>query len=207
MVLSEFRISKIEKKSVMLVYDTFPVKNILTGDLVCSFSSLDEAKSFCADQHHRIAFEDMPQHIWHIREASRFENGEYRYLPVGFPPVVFTTQYHFAHIALDGKRISYTANHEHGVLDRQTVIRPGRYLKKYYSAFFRTNTSLIWQIPSRRLKQILFYYNSDQLARTFGVPIEEVATEYPTIRFPACLVGSRISRVTQQRFTLREIWQ
>lgn len=40
---------------------------------------------------------------------------------------------HFAHVSVEDKSmVAFTASEEHGVADRQTRMKPGKYLKKYY---------------------------------------------------------------------------
>lgn len=66
---------------------------------------------------------------WHARERSRFDSGEYTAVPWSS----YTYPNHFPHqsLALPGL-IAYTANDEHGLNDRQTRVKPGRYLELFY---------------------------------------------------------------------------
>lgn len=62
------------------------------------------------------------------REAERTGDWSNAYVPYCTP---YTD--HFAHISTeDGGCVAFTENHVKGVADRQTRMKPGRYLKKYY---------------------------------------------------------------------------
>jgi hypothetical protein len=84
---------------------------------------------------------------WHSRERSKFWDGIYRRLPWDdeswwmeatnywgdIQPEKAVAQFHFAHIAeKDANMIAFTENDAKGIADRQTVMKPGRYLKKYF---------------------------------------------------------------------------
>lgn len=83
-------------------------------------------------QEHEIVFllSDEEDCAWRAREERRFQRGEYRPTPWkesdAYPD-------HFAHLSLDdATKIAYTKDAEHGVADRQTVVRIGRYLEMFY---------------------------------------------------------------------------
>ncbi len=66
---------------------------------------------------------------WHSREQWRFECGDYIRLPW------HSEDWHLPHINLfghvskdNGDKVAYTASNEHGMQDRQTRIKAGRYL-------------------------------------------------------------------------------
>lgn len=73
---------------------------------------------------------------WKDREAARFGCGEYRRLPwdaeFWYANSVLA-QGHFAHVCKkDPTKVAFTENDQKGEADRQTVIRPGRYLAKFF---------------------------------------------------------------------------
>lgn len=70
--------------------------------------------------------------VWMRRESARMADGTYRSVPVGlpfnFPPE------HFVHLpqkSTDTDSIAYTESADKGHYDRQTVVKIGKYLKKY----------------------------------------------------------------------------
>lgn len=82
---------------------------------------------------------DSQDTAWRLREAERFSTLEYRYTPWENMPFWRTDQalrvrrYHYAHIAnKDNAMLSFTPNNEFGREDRQLVMRPGKYLRKYF---------------------------------------------------------------------------
>lgn len=65
--------------------------------------------------------------------AKREELG--RNAPYAYALVPYTTPHdnHYAHVSLnDGARIAFTENDAKGVADRQTVMKPGKYLAKFF---------------------------------------------------------------------------
>ncbi len=69
---------------------------------------------------------------WREREASRLARNDcYTTLPKqwsSLEPIVD----HYAHVSESGNSIAFTENEAKGELDIQTVMKPGRYLKKFY---------------------------------------------------------------------------
>ena len=86
---------------------------------------------------------------WRSREESRFDDGTYKRLPpsIRHAPWFFyldgrggrharsvPDRDHYAHLSLaDGAKIAFTESPEKGAADRQTVMKPGKYLTKYFS--------------------------------------------------------------------------
>jgi len=73
---------------------------------------------------------------WRERERARFVSGEYTPVPwvhdIHYIPILD----HFAHVSQnDPALLAYTPNESYGERDRQSSIRPGRYLSKYYPRF------------------------------------------------------------------------
>lgn len=69
---------------------------------------------------------------WRSRERLRFDFGEY--LPVPWANCArYELRDHYVHLSRKTPgMIAYTQSEEHGVKDRQTTIRPGRYLHQFY---------------------------------------------------------------------------
>jgi hypothetical protein len=76
---------------------------------------------------------------WQQRERDRFTDGKYSPVPWAGDGGVYCEHYpdHFAHISVKTPGlIAYTKDPEHGYLDKQTALRPGKYLEKYYRDHF-----------------------------------------------------------------------
>ncbi len=71
---------------------------------------------------------DLP---WELREEARFALGDYQAVPWAHDLPAITG--HYAHLSSDKPGlIAYTQTPAKGEADRQTQIRPGRYLTQYY---------------------------------------------------------------------------
>jgi hypothetical protein len=78
---------------------------------------------------------------WQVRERGRFVTGEYQALPWATLPWFdrAETALHFAHVSTeDGAKIAYTEDAVKGQADRQTRIKPGKYLARFYSDVLST---------------------------------------------------------------------
>ena len=81
---------------------------------------------------------------WEARERHRFTEGTYIEVPWsdyqydqspdgGFGGFGGLRLRHFAHLSLKfAGQVAFTKSSEHGMLDRQTVMRPGRYLEQFF---------------------------------------------------------------------------
>jgi hypothetical protein len=122
---------------------------------------------------------------WREREVCRFASGEYQTLPIikGFLDynIKFNPD-HFIHRAKsDGALIAFTQSSEHGQQDRQTVMRLGRYLRRYGPP----------ELTDVAIEQITTEY---LLAVQEAAPLEiAFATDIPTINeifeTPLCASG------------------
>ena len=77
--------------------------------------------------------------FWRVREALRMKHGEYTALPAEvlalLPQEVIDTQFpHVATKAGNAGMIAYTQSPVAGMLDRQQVIKPGRYIRQHNDA-------------------------------------------------------------------------
>lgn len=72
---------------------------------------------------------------WRDREAARFGRGLYLAVPWAAYPKPDIALEHYCHMAIKGDigLIAYTKSVEAGCQDRQTRVRPGKYLQEYYS--------------------------------------------------------------------------
>ncbi len=80
----------------------------------------------------RIDFVPTPEQvtIWREREQDRFDKGIYADVPWH----VTTSLRHYAHMSVETpEHIAYTKDDEAGVLDKQTRVKPGKYLAEFYA--------------------------------------------------------------------------
>lgn len=82
---------------------------------------------------YKIVFQATPEErdTWQERERDRLDDGTYKRTPWHsrdrYPD-------HYAHLStIKPGLVAYTKSDEHGVSDRQTAVRPGRYLEEFYS--------------------------------------------------------------------------
>lgn len=94
-------------------------------------------------QPRRMVLED-----WKKREADRFTSGEYEALPwasCGWWVGSIGQIEHFAHVSVRDKgKLAFTESPEKGQADRQTAIKPGAYLTRYYSDRLSTTEIQDW---------------------------------------------------------------
>lgn len=95
-----------------------------------------------------ITFEPLSheRRSWRSREDSRFISGEYINLPWKrstddmYERIEAVGVDLFAHLSLKFPgQIAFTLNEEHGYNDRQTVIRPGKFLQRFYPGMLTVN--------------------------------------------------------------------
>jgi hypothetical protein len=80
----------------------------------------------------RFYADEQERSDWRRREERKFSSGEYIRVPWA-DIEAYNLRDHFVHLSRKTPgMIAYTANEEHGVRDRQTTIRPGRYLQQFY---------------------------------------------------------------------------
>lgn len=83
-----------------------------------------------------FAATDTERADWRARESARFASGTYIDVPWLDDPTLATLQDalldHYAHLSVSHPgMVAYTPNDESGVQDRQTRVRPGKYLKDF----------------------------------------------------------------------------
>lgn len=137
---------------------------VTNGEVACRFASFETAASaetlvrfinkntagFSRIQKRK----EKPTIDWREREQGRFDNGNYEPVPwadheLFTQPSNYTTasrfvrEYkdHFVHVAQGNKnKVAYTPDEEYGAADRQIVVSPGRYLKKFYGDLLSDST-------------------------------------------------------------------
>lgn len=97
------------------------------------------AKIFSKQMGEKLIVKPIVNHKWHDRERGRFRDETYRHLPWtgatwwNSPTAYAIHQHHYAHPSKERPGyIAYTKNAEDGMKDKQTILRPGAYLKKYF---------------------------------------------------------------------------
>lgn len=86
------------------------------------------AKLGCKVQPRRIVQDD---NAWKQREQTRLDTGHYIKLPAAWDLTPIAD--HFLHLAReDQSMVAFTESPNHGAMDRQTRMTPGRYLQRYY---------------------------------------------------------------------------
>ncbi len=85
---------------------------------------------------------------WRIRERSRFEEGIYTRLPWNGEPWWIDSDEsrdHYAHVSTaDPSKLAFTASPEHGAADRQTRMKPGKYLRRFFADKLPDTEIALW---------------------------------------------------------------
>ena len=81
-------------------------------------------------------------HRWKTREAMKFDNGVYTHVPwhgtSWWDACRDVHKHHFAHVSRsEPGMMAYTESPEKGMDNKQTQIKPGRYLEKYFGEVLR----------------------------------------------------------------------
>jgi hypothetical protein len=117
----------------------------------CLFAEGKEAADYCASMNRVYDYPGsliklQPRRVaddgsWQERERGRFVTGEYQALPWSDLPWFSRpeTALHFAHVStVDGAKVAYTEDAVKGQADRQTRIKPGKYLARFYADVLST---------------------------------------------------------------------
>jgi hypothetical protein len=148
-----------------------------------SFTTASEAHASTDRAVCKVLFYASPseRHSWRERENDRFNDGTYQSTPWCSQEKYYL---HYAHLSTKQPGlIAYTKNDEHGIADRQTVIRPGRYLEEFYSEY--------WDKEKRDRLTAECDVNFNVLA--FARTPDEIETLYNGADFNSCMrykVGS-----------------
>jgi len=82
---------------------------------------------------------------WIARESARFVDGTYKAVPWALEKFVKHELMHFPHMStVDDGMIAFTRSPADGAADRQTRMRPGRYLQEFYSTVLTNEEINSW---------------------------------------------------------------
>lgn len=102
-----------------------------------TFDTGRSASAYCAELSHKLGCKVQPRRLvvensdWRQREQARIDSGEYPKLPAGWTLTPIAD--HFLHLAQrDPTMLAFTESVEKGVLDRQTLMSPGKYINRFY---------------------------------------------------------------------------
>ena len=134
---------------------------------------------------------DSEKYQWRQRECTRFTRREYIRPPWYLDPVWREAieritaaddddprLAHYVHVSVNQPgKIAYTQNDSHGTADRQTVVRPGRYLAKYFSE----------AIDKTTIDRFCGMLTADRYALTVTKDPETIERVYTTEGFGSCM--------------------
>lgn len=102
---------------------------------------------------------------WRAREKQRIEAGHYRPLPDGWTLQPIAD--HFAHIApSDHTKIEFTESEDLAIIDRRTILSPGRYISRFYPEIDdNTRRKLIASIDPN--SDLYFAYTREEIAMVY----------------------------------------
>lgn len=149
-----------------------------TGEpaLSIAFASASEASAIraCLATVRPLRIARVVNDSWRVREANRFDSGEYRPLPAIISNADWfvnseADKNHFAHRAnSDPAKVAFTESAEKGMDDRQTVIPINRYLARYFGDKLR----------SEEIAKLSALYTSPEYALTIGNDAESFRFAY-----------------------------
>jgi hypothetical protein len=158
-------------------------------DLPC-FNAATTANSAIADRTtHKVSFRASADEsvLWQERETSRFSSGEYVHTPWQADPhvdsqaVADTVNLHYAHLSIKNPgQIAFTKSVEHGVLDRQTSMRPGKYLEEFYKGEFN----------AEQIADYIARCGASHLELKIATTPDDVATVYMSTSITSCMDGN-----------------
>jgi hypothetical protein len=118
------------------------------------------------------------RHVWQAREAARFADGSYIALPWAnedWFKASHDRQKHFAHVGTKSRiNVAFTMSAEHGALDRQTSIKPGRYLERYFAdeLAYLPYVTVGKNVQGEPIKVSPLQYWADKYAELYGDNVE-----------------------------------
>ncbi len=110
----------------------------------------------------------MKHQQWHQREWERFARAEYRIVPWSGEWWATTpdVRYHFPHL-VDGK-VSFTSTDARGVADTKTLMRPGKYLLKFFGHVLSKDQIKDWANGVNFLNlEILFATTPEEITHVY----------------------------------------
>lgn len=105
---------------------------------------------------------------WELREIGRLKYGEY--MPVPWADDLDPIPGHYVHCSLNQKgMVAFTENEAKGKADRQTEIRPGRYLARFYPDLQKTDPDKVreWASTVDGAGELLFAKTADEIEEVY----------------------------------------
>jgi len=138
------------------------------------------------------------EHSWVLRESSRFVEGSYKQVPWRNEPWWTESGYanlHFPHASrIEPGKMAFTESPLKGRHDTQLRIRPGRYLKRYFSDLLDDLTIRHWtEIYAEKFEsfELLFATTPDEITRIYvDGPHSCMAGERGLDTHPAAIYGA-----------------
>lgn len=122
----------------------------------------------------KLSADDSAKAAWRAREQSKFDDGTYTPLPWDW--CRWANKEHYAHVSKDkALYVAFTEDDTKGIADRQTRMRPGAYLQRYYSDWLSAEDVKEWcakYAVEHGDNELLFARTADE--------IEHVYTNGPT---------------------------
>jgi hypothetical protein len=167
------------------------------------FTSAEEARQGVDFKVLAVSFipSDEESDNWRSRERQRFLDNVYQplpWIPSNDLPWFSSfhteeTIWHYAHLSTKSPgMIAYTASEEHGHLDRQTRVKPGRYLKEFFSE----------QLSPAQIAAYAVMCDVDSLSLKFARTKEDITRVYtcPTTGWSSCMQWKKDPEYSWQRF-------
>jgi hypothetical protein len=160
--------------------------DIATADLwdLPTFKTAQIANEQIADRGtHKVSFRANTDEglEWKERERARFFDDTYVCVPWSDSFAGDNGNEHYAHLSTKTPGlVAFTKSEEHGVQDRQTTMRPGRYLQEYYKDVYSADevASFIARCAAENLEL--------KIARS----IDDVVTVYSNTSITSCMDGN-----------------
>lgn len=150
-----------------------------------------KAKALSRAMGEKLMVKPVVNNKWREREIVRIHNGEYRQLPWAHHAWwTSDTSHaihkdHFPHPSIERAGwLAYTKSPEDGTRDKQTIVRPGAYLKQYFEKILSNHGA------SERKLVDLFMEAYGPLDVKFAVTEEEIVSVYETGP-DTCMKGKR----------------
>jgi hypothetical protein len=178
------------------------------------YSGIDDAGEPIAIPADRLTVTFEPtsdeRYYWRERESGRLRDREYVPLPWKHDPAWLSAlgeldgddqrRYHFPHISVkQAGKMAYTQNEEHGFCDRQTAVRPGKYLTQYFSEYLdKATIDRFCGLVSSNGHQVIYTNDPDAIeqvyiAEGFGSCMRHTAESFNGICHPVRAYGGPYS--------------
>ncbi len=111
---------------------------------------------------------EQDDRIWQEREWERFSTGEYTIVPWSGEWWATTpyTRLHFPHLIDD--KVAFTSTNARGLTDTKTLMRPGKYLRRFYAATLSESQIQEWAEGVATLQiEVKFATTPDEITRVY----------------------------------------